>query len=409
MNKHESTAKRVCVLGTIAMIIGMLAAATTLGQETGRRDRPVYGLANEGQFYAHDFEALAKADPVDRQLAEYARQVPDMGILRVYGSEGTDIVRRLPALLGAGASNVDYEHGASARETLLELQIQRLTVMIEHQLPSATLFKVGGNSAFDHGFLCVITLDTAPYQRDPTYASQFMSPSRPFDGLAGRDAELIRNEDFLKFTVDHEVFHCLDAYFGGPTIKQTRTEMEGLYQDYVNEARADAFASQAFRQREANPDSFLRKMAALRTLSVLDFDLPHFTGDVIRQSLDTLTEPVAHNLALRVDASRALVAEVAPNADRYAEHVVSAARLFGRLGGDSDDVLHSLTEQPLPNPVESIVASLLDDVQQAQKTLATANVASQRRTPRPPSEDSILGRAESLVSTHDVESRVASQ
>jgi hypothetical protein len=409
MSKHESTAKRVRVLGTMAMILGLLAAATTLGQETGRHGQPVAGLASQGQFYAHDFAALANADPVDRQLAEYARRVPDMGILRLYGSEGTDIVRRLPELLGAASSNVDYEHDKSVRETLLELQMQRIAVMIEHQLPSATLFKVGGNSAFDHGFLCVITLDTAPYQLDPAYAGRLMSPSRPLGGLAAQDGELIRNEDFLKFTVDHEVFHCLDAYFGGPTIKKTSTELEGLHQDYVNEARADAFASRAFRQREGNPDSFLRKMAALRTLSVLDLDLPHFTGDVIRRSLDGPAGPIAYNLASRVDASRALVAEVAPDADRYAQHVVSAARLVSRLGGDSDDLLRILAEQPLPKPDESAIASLLDDVRHAEGVLSAAVVASRRRSANRSGYDSTLDPADTLPSANERSERIASQ
>jgi hypothetical protein len=365
----------------IAATVGLLWAATPgLGQDRGGK-RPVAGLAPAAQLDAHDRPALAAADPVDRHLADYARQLPEMGLLRLYGRRGVDLVRELPALLGEDARNADYEHDAHSRSTLIDLQMQRIETMVRDGLPSSTLFETGAGSTFDHPYLCVITLDTVPFLRDPAHATRLMLSGSAGYPHGGDDVELIGNEDFLRFTVDHEVFHCLDAYFNGPPMRRTHDALQSHYQGFVNEARADAFATRAFMRKQAPPGRFLMRFAAIRAVSLLDLDLQHWTGEVIRRAADARPEFGAPDLALQVEAGRALVAEIGPSADRYAGRLADAARLVESLGGDSGHLLLDIEGQRLPRPDDAGVAALLHEVRRAQDVLAAASLPDNRRSP----------------------------
>jgi len=337
------------------------------GPDAGWPRRAATGLAPERQLSARDDAALARADPADRQLAEYARQVGDMGFLRLYGDRALQVIAALPAMLGEGAANVDYEHDATQREALLELQMQRIALMVREGIPSATLFKIGAGSRFEQRYLCVVTLDTKPLREDPAYASRFMAPASAADRLEGTGALLIRNEDFLQFTVDHEVFHCLDAYYNGPTIHKTRDSLQHLYNEYLNEARADAFASQSFRRRTAAPEEFLRMFAALRDLALVDMDLPHFTGDVIRQSINAPAAGDAPWPSSMVTASRALAAASVLRADQFGAWVASAMLVPEQLGQPSAEPPQVLGDEArLPEAEDSTVVSLLNNVLRAR-------------------------------------------
>jgi len=353
-------------------IIGLLAAAAlALDPAPGLAQgvAPVAGLAAERQLEARDDAALERADPADRQLAGYSRGVPDVGFLRLYGEHAMPVISRLPSLLGMGASNVDYEHDASLRETLLEVQLHRIAQMVRNGLPSATLFKLGAGTPFEHGYLCVITLDTAPYRQDPAHASRFMLPSSAA-GLASTGAPPISNEDFLRFTVDHEAFHCLDAYFNGPTIRKTRDPIAGMYQDYLNEARADAFASRSFKAWGLGSDGFLARLAAMRTLAVLDMDLTHATGQIIAHAAARSGIADSHDVASRVAASRALVAAAALTPDRFALRVASAQRILEQQGWRPGEDLPIVEGLSLHHPDAAMVAALKEEVRQAQQLLA---------------------------------------
>ncbi|MBD3609267.1 MAG: hypothetical protein HUJ30_01830, partial [Gammaproteobacteria bacterium] len=301
----------------IALInLALLLTTPLLSQELSHAKGPL-----KQPLSAHDQSALSAAEPIDRQLAKYARQVPEMGFLRLYGDKAANILSQLPELLGDGAMNMDYEHNTSVRNTLMELQMYRIGLMLDKDLPSATLFKVGDDSVFEHKYLCVITLDLTPYKQTPSYATQFM--------LSGyNDSVLIENDAFLKFTVDHEVFHCLDAYFNGPPIKKTQSQVVNHYQQYINEARADAFSTLTFKQNVKNPNHFLNIFAAMRTLSVLNLDLQHFTGDVIRHSINTFQDFGIQSIETLIDMSRELVNDIIPSYEVYGIRLASTIQML---------------------------------------------------------------------------------
>lgn len=357
-----------CFPRTLRLAVTTLLLVAGAGVcQAGDVGRPAAAPLTEHQLDAHDHAALEVADPVDRKLARYARQLPEMGFLRLYGPKAADVIAQLPGLLGAGAMNVDYEHDEDAAGILMELQMRRIRMLAREGMFSASLFKVGEGAAFEHPYLCVITLDTVPFEQDPGYATRFLTADFP-DAYPVMDGEvLVDNADFLSFAVDHEVFHCLDAYFGGPPIKKTHDTIYSHYQLYVNEARADTFASLRFRQAGLGSPDFLQVFAALRTLSMLVSDLQHFTGDVINRGLRATSALKAEDLAQQVEASRELVMEVAPAAAEYESLLANSAHVVAGLGGDPSKLLRTLEGKQVAAADDALVAALRDQVDQARR------------------------------------------
>jgi len=359
----------------VAVLIGTALMATSArGQGPAPDNGPEPGTLSNAQIDAHDDAEVAKADPVDQQLARYARLLPDMGFLRLYDQGGANMVSILPLFLGEGASNADYEHDESARENLLELQMKRIALMVRESLPSATLFKTGLASQFEHPYLCVITLDADKFRRESGLATRLLAPSLTDHGAASEPAGTVGVSDFLRFTIDHEVFHCLNAYYNGPNFRKTRDELRRVYQEHINEAQADAFASQMFMREGSESVDFLRNVAALRMLSVLDLDIAHFTGDMILQLIGNPESHPPKSLRQRVEASRALVSEIVPSATEFAQRLADVVYVAERLGRNPAPILDELADPPLPRPTEAKVNALLDSVAMAERRLTSAPV-----------------------------------
>lgn len=356
----------------VAVLIGTALAATPArGQDPSPGEGQGIGSLSSAQIHAHDDPGLVRADPVDQQLARYARQVPEMGFLRLYGKGGANMVSALPFFLGEGAFNADYEHDESAREILLELQIQRIALMLREGRPSATLFKVGFASQFEHANLCVITLDADKYRRESGSAARLLAPSLHEDGAAGDPDGPMDVGDFLRFSVDHEVFHCLNAYFNGPAFRKTHDVLERTYQGHVNEAQADVFASLAFKHNDAASVGFLRDVAAMRTLSVLDLNVAHVTGDIILHSMAIPRYHRPTSLQERIAESRKLVSDIVPSANQFAQRLARVVHAAERLGRDPAPILDELAGQPLPRPAEEKVSALIASVATARRRLAS--------------------------------------
>lgn len=357
-----------------ALLIGTVFAATAARGQDRSPDHGADASSRGAQIDAHDNPGVAQADPVDQQLAHYARQVPEVGFLRLYGKGGAKMVSVLPFFLGEGASNVDYEHDEPARQTLLDLQMKRIAFMLREGIPSTTLFKTGLASQFEHPYLCVITLDADQFRREAGSAARLLAPSLHEEGAAGHPAGQIDVGDFLRFTVDHEVFHCLNAYFNGHTFSKTHDMLQRAYQEHINEAQADVFASLAFEHNDAASVEFLRNVAAMRMLSVLDLDVAHATGDIL---LHSMAIPKFHNpesLPERIAASRKLVSDIVPSASQFALRLARVVQAAERLGQDPAPILDNLDGQPLPQPVESKVNALLASVATAKRRLTSTPV-----------------------------------
>ena len=238
-------------------------------------------------------KAGRSAYDVDTRLAEYARAFPDIQFVHLAGEPDIDDALMLQQRLGPGARDLTYEHGLDEVALLIEAQIQRIVLMLANELPSATLFGVKTSSEFHAPYVCVISLDPTSFRNNPLAATQLLLGELDVDSKNLATDVTVNNERFFAFTLDHEVFHCLDAYLNGPTIRRTTTEIDGCYEFYRSEQRAELFAALASRARDDRSDRFLDTLAAYRTLALLDWDYMHYTVPALRSARESPMQEVA--------------------------------------------------------------------------------------------------------------------
>ena len=217
---------------------------------------------------------------IANQFEQYQVDYPDIHFLHLGGTD-LKTVAELPGLLGKGAINVDYEHDADSSEILLEAQFGRIHTMVANGMPSSTLFRVNEDSGFKRPFVCVVTLDAKVLSENPEMATRIMLGDVDPTVAGVRDEARLNNASFASFTVDHEIFHCLDAYLNGPTFTKTFDQMEACYQRFVAEQRADLFATAMYRRRSPQDQGFLQQLHHYRTLTLLDWDTDHYTSSVM--------------------------------------------------------------------------------------------------------------------------------
>ena len=255
---------------------------------------------------------------VDSRLREYARAFPEIQFVHLAGELDIDRALMLQQHLGPGARDLTYEHGPDEVDLLIEAQIQRIALMLANELPSATLFSVEQSTEFEAPYVCVISLDSTLFRRDSWAATQLLLGDLDIAAEELVADAKIDNERFFAFTLDHEVFHCLDAYLNGPTIRRTTTELDGCYEFFRSEQRAELFAALVSRARGDAPGDFLNSLAEYRTLALLDWDYMHYTVPALRSA----QEP-AHS-----DFAALGLADLARYSSTFADAAVVARETF---------------------------------------------------------------------------------
>lgn len=269
---------------------------------------------------------------VQERLDFYHRAFPQMTFLWLRGQTDLTRIAVLPSLLGNGAHNEDYAHPRDARQTLIAAQAGRIASLLEQGEPSATLFRTGTGSAFSSPHVCVVTLDERVFLTDPLAASRFfLNTERVPNGL------VLAPVSALRFTVDHEVFHCLDAYLHGPLFPITPSRAHAQYAQLRAEMRADYYAALMHRL-ETGKAGFVQAFARLRTLGLLDWDLAHYTRPALEAALHrplhSVTDPSPR--ALATIAQRA-VTRLLPTFAHFAQLRAAAYRAAVRHGSQAAD------------------------------------------------------------------------
>ena len=175
--------------------------------------QPVYASEEEKHVKQSETEILTA------WLKAYAMSFPEIYFILLSGGGSGESIKNIYGSLGDGASNVDYEHPVQAGELLMEAQFDRIRLMLKESMPSATLFKIGKDSALIRPYACVLTLNEKVFAGDPLASTRFI-----FGAEQDSEVNFLRildNQTFLLFTFHHEVFHCLDAYINGPTRPMT--------------------------------------------------------------------------------------------------------------------------------------------------------------------------------------------
>lgn len=227
-------------------------------------------------LYAADIESQIEA-----RLAEFHSAYPDIEFVRTY--QGAPLtLEKLAQLLGPEPVNVDYEHPADAREVLMEAQFYRLGELLKLGMPSSTLFKRKNPSP---QYVCVITLEPKTYESVRSI-SRFLYDVDESQFKKLKAKYRVPKERFVSFVMDHELFHCLYSYEKGFTYPETKSQTRSSYDQYFVEMQADLFARLRYMQRYPGDKDFLSAIRHYKVLSLVYWDLPHYTVDAFDWSLE---------------------------------------------------------------------------------------------------------------------------
>jgi len=216
------------------------------------------------------------------RMALYRQAIPNIKFIHTVGGEHwRQEYDQIISLLGEAPDALDYEHPPKFAKDLLLVTLHRLVTVLQHRVVSETLFRTDQQSPLKGAKLCVITLDPDELLANDMAATGFMinlpdsilsriSPERRLDP-----------QDFLRFAVDHEIYHCLDsAFFGGAPM--TGDTYGGEYNQYRRENSADAFALAMHLRQAITSPRFTQNLLLIRSLWFLDGGPGYRTVDSLR-------------------------------------------------------------------------------------------------------------------------------
>lgn len=329
-----------------ALTLGCLLATSAFAQEVEEQRRAVL------------------EQQVRTQLGEYADDFPELRFMVLEGSP-EEALGHLDSRLGRAPVSLDYEHPTEMRSHLVALALERVRIMLEANAPSASLLQ----PTADARPLCVITLAPCAIARDDRTATcHFLGLSPEQGELIAREAYL-PCEDYLAFVLDHEAYHCLDAWHHGPQ-PVSFAEHWAAYWQFRGENGADAYAMGRHLQRSGVEGPFPANFARIRDWSLLHGEADHWTG----RSLARLEANRAEFAELSARASLLAATHVRdtavgdyPDFLRYRASLAEALRRVGQDPGDGPASEPGSDRSVEPDP--ALVAELIQRIVTAHEAL----------------------------------------
>ena len=309
---------------------------------------------------------IASAQPnsqlIGERLTIYKVAYPEIEFVLLTSTEDLDQLIPLTGSLGKDLSNVDYEHPESARIMLVEAQKYRIALQLKKGNGTATLFKTPNARITKKPYTCLITLNIPLLDESALAASRFMYDMDDAALSSISESYLIDNKDFLVYSFDHEMFHCVDAYSNGFLFAMTQDPVKSSLDRSRAELRAEIFAAIAHLSRQPNGKRFLLNQAIARTLSLLSGDLEHYTSDVLIMLVESSEQNDTHDIKALVKKSMRLADDHAVSYAEYKQFLVDLRTVFEDFDIDTDTFFTEYPsvadESPSDKNVESLRNSL---------------------------------------------------
>ena len=261
--------------------------------------------------------AQGTAQLIDDRISLYKKAYPQIEFKLLHSKADFDQLLPLTSSLGKDLSNVDYEHPESARIKLVEAQEYRIALQLDIGNGTATLFKTPNARITNKPYTCLVTLNIPLLDDSALAASRFMYDMDDAALSSLSEPYLIDNNDFLVYSIDHEVFHCIDAYSNGFLFAMTEDTVKSSLDRSRAELRAEIFAAIAHLSRQPNGKRFLLNQAIARTLSLLSGDVEHYTSSTLIMLVESSEQNDTHEIKTLVKNSMRLADDHSPS---YSEH-----------------------------------------------------------------------------------------
>ena len=261
---------------------------------------------------------------VSERVSQYRQAYPEIEFKLLYTMEDYDEILPLTESLGEDLSNPEYEHPEDARITLVEAQEYRIATLINNDMSSATLFKTPSANITDHPYVCLITMNHQLSDWDPLAATRFMYDLDEETIRAMPISLRLNNRDFLLYTIDHEIFHCIDTYTNGFLFPKTSDKITASKNRARAEIHAEAFAAMAHLSRQSDGKNFLSNLANARILNLLSWDIEHYTVEVLNRVIETSELITTEDIKILVEQSTTMTSGMTPTLLDYKEFIVAA-------------------------------------------------------------------------------------
>jgi len=255
---------------------------------------------------------------IHQRLEMYRDTFPDIAFVQAAGgSQWRDDYVALDTLLGEQSISLDYEHPPTLAVELNEVSKRRLAIMLRNNIVSASLFRTDGRSPLAGAPLCIVTLNPQSFAKSRIDATADML-DLPHTALARiPKVRLLEPRDHLLFTIDHEIFHCLEsALLGGAPM--TTAQWGGEYNLFRRENSADAFALAMHRRQSSSSAPYAQNIVLVRALWFFSSGPNYRTYESLRE---VLLVPVA-------ELARKSVRELIALADNVRDRKVPGYEVF---------------------------------------------------------------------------------
>ena len=298
---------------------------------------------------AYSASAQVNSQLIDEQLSFYGKAYPEIDFVLLYKMEDFDQLTPLTSSLGEDLSNVDYEHPDNLRLTLVEAHEYRITLQLENGNASATLFNTPNALNSKKPYACLITFSFPLQAESMLAATRFMYDldEDALDSLP--ESYHLDNQDFMQYSIDHEVFHCIDAYTNGFLYPRTQDQIKVSLDRIRVEERAEIFASLAHLSRQPNGMKFLKSLATARTVNLLSGDIAHYTSDVLYMLAESNERKISDDIKTLVEQSMHLADDLVPSYTEHKEYLVTLWTVLKEFGIDTDILFSDYPELALVN------------------------------------------------------------
>ena len=295
---------------------------------------------------------IASAQPnsqlIGEQLSIYREAYPKIEFVLLNSTEDFDQLTPLTGSLGKDLSNVDYEHPDGLRVTLVEAQEYRIALQLEHGNGTATLFKTPNSQISNKPYTCLITLGLPLHEGDLA-ATRFIYDISDEALKSLPESYHLDNQDFMAYSVDHEIFHCIDAFTNGYLYPRTKDLIKPHYDRARAELRSEIFSAIAHLSRQPNGKRFLKSLAIARTVNLLSGDVEHYTSDALNNLAESSEQKTRTNMRALAKESMRLADDHVLSYAEYKQFIVTLWSVLQEYGIDTGFLFSEYPELALEN------------------------------------------------------------
>ena len=306
-----------CILFCLA-IVGTTVTITSSVKAQNQSDTP------EKTNYLHNL--------LNEKHEYYKQLYPEILFLVLEGGdELLDDMMVLDLLLGYQPMSLDYEHPPNLREDLMFVSAERIWHMLQHQAPSASLFKADNPLGWQE-HICVLTIAPQEVAADSSQATQHLLnfPEKIIRQIPSNFQ--LQSGDYLEFVFDHEVYHCLQSMYVGPQ-QRSHKEFWAEYNNFLDEQGADAYALGMHIKNRGDVSPFAKNISRIRGMALYNADPDHLTCKALEQVLQLPVKTITEMNAKEVfNMANRIKDRITIDYDEYIQYLASAVQAMKELG-----------------------------------------------------------------------------